>query len=65
MEDVLKETAQENPANYKKLLRAFHASSIREVTERANQLITTSGLSKEDIMQVVHTEDGFFLLYYL
>lgn len=67
MEKVINETKQGvqdadscNQPSIKQL-RAFHANSIREITERVNQ----KGLSKEDILQVVCTDDGFFLLYYM
>lgn len=43
-----------------KQMIAFHASSIRELTERANIL----NISKDDIVQIVSVDDGFILIYY-
>ena len=44
----------------KKRMYAFHASSVRQLTDSINEM----GLQKEDIVQIISSDDGFFLLYY-
>lgn len=43
-----------------KVLDALQVSSVRELTNRVNEL----GIQKEDIVQILSDENGFFLLYY-
>lgn len=44
----------------KKTLHAEQAQSFRGLVDKCNAL----GLQKEDILQVVPSTDGFFLLYF-
>ena len=44
----------------KKIFDVILASSLRGIVDQAN----ASGLTKEDIVQIIPTEGGFFLLYY-
>ena len=44
----------------KKVMDAIQAMSLRNLVSQINAL----GLQKEDILQVLSNEEGFFLLYY-
>lgn len=43
-----------------KKMMALHANTLRGITEGAN----SHNIRKEDIVQVLHNENGFVLLYY-
>jgi len=44
----------------KKVMDAIQAMSLRNLVSQINAL----GLQKEDVLQVLSNEEGFFLLYY-
>ena len=44
----------------KKIFNVIQSSSLRGIVEQAN----ANGITKEDVVQVIPGEGGFFLLYY-
>lgn len=43
-----------------KMFTAIQARSLRSLVDQANAL----GLTKDNVVQVVQNDEGFFLLYY-
>ena len=46
--------------NTHKQLTALNAHSIRSLVDSANEI----GIQKEDVLKLMSTDDGYYLLYY-
>jgi len=44
-----------------KKMEVLHSNTLRGITDAVN----SKGIQREDIVQVVSTDDGFILLYYI
>jgi hypothetical protein len=45
----------------KKIMEALYSNTLRGITEEVNK----RGIGKDDIVQVLPSNDGFVLLYYI
>lgn len=46
--------------NTHKQLTALNADSIRSLVDSVNEI----GIQKEDVLKLISTDDGYYLLYY-